>query len=131
VPGPDPKDPTKTIELDQIACYPAPPPETATPANGTAPAVESAVPPPVSAPESVQLAPIQPTTPVAIPEGSVPLAPIVPGGQPDIMKMPGLTQARLSAESIVKDAHSMAERTFGHFSFISTVVTLIVAYCLH
>jgi len=131
VPGPDPNDPTKTIELDQIACYPAPPPETAPPANGTAPAVEGPVPGPISAPGAVQLAPIAATTPVTIPEGSVPLAPIIPGGQPDIMKMPGLTQARLSAESGLRDAHSMAQRTFGHFSLISTVVTLIVAYCIH
>lgn len=122
---PDPKDPTKTIEVDQIACYPAPPPEPAV--NGTQEAVAA----PVAAGGSVQMVPAEATTPINIPEGSVPLAPILPGGQPDIMKMPGLTSARLSAESGLKDAHNTAQHTFGHFGLLSTLVALLVAHCLH
>jgi len=134
VPEPDPKDPTKTIEVEKIACYPAPPPEATPPVNGTAPTAGASTPSAVGAdtPSSaggVPLAPLQPT-PISVPEGSVPLAPLQPGGQPDIMRMPGQTSARLSAESGLHDAHSGVE-SISQWTSLSALVTILVAYCLH
>ncbi|XP_030383153.1 ATP-dependent RNA helicase glh-4-like [Scaptodrosophila lebanonensis] len=58
-----------------------------------------------------------------IPDGFVPLSPMVPGAHPSLMRIPGAVY--LSPDSGLHDAHNGAK----HF-YASSVLTLVVAYSL-
>uniref|UniRef100_A0A034W6Q7 Uncharacterized protein n=1 Tax=Bactrocera dorsalis TaxID=27457 RepID=A0A034W6Q7_BACDO len=160
VPEPDPADNTKTIEVEKIACYPAPPAEATTPAPAATNATEAAAVTPTassattptttttSAPAiapaaisnseiGVPLAPLTTLTPIVVPEGSVALAPLSPNRQPDIMKLPGTYYARRSLSNVelaessgLLRATARATSNYANFG-IATVLTLVVAFCMH
>lgn len=116
---PSPEDSTKMVEVEKIACYPAPPPE-ATPStvlptetaavavtmapnnqeqaqtsspdtSSTSTTTTTTVAPPLSASDP-SLAPLAPLSEKLqeIPEGYVPLAPLFPNTKPDLLKLPGV-----------------------------------------
>lgn len=104
----DPNDATKMIEVEKVACYPAPPPP----------------PPPAAAPGAMDAN--NPGAPPQTPaEGSAPLAPI----QPVIGGSQQLQQATLVGDQSVKEAASGASNTYGTVGlFVCFLASYLVVY---
>uniref|UniRef100_A0A1I8MYA4 Uncharacterized protein n=1 Tax=Musca domestica TaxID=7370 RepID=A0A1I8MYA4_MUSDO len=101
----DPNDASKMMEVEQIACYPAPPPAAAPAADGS---MDPAAPPPPPAEGSAPLAPMQP-----VPAG---------GSQQ-------LQQSTLVGEQNAKPADSGAKREQQQ-GLLGLIVCFVVSYLL-
>lgn len=141
VPQPDPNDSTKTIEVEQIACYNAPAPE-ATPAPASAVSETPTTAAPTTATpvtsveptaEGVALAPLQ-TTPFTIPEGMVPLAPFNPSANPDLLKLPGDYYVNSRSQALMAESSGINVARGNNHNYgnmvLTTIVSILIAYCL-
>uniref|UniRef100_A0A1A9WZJ9 Mucin-like domain-containing protein n=1 Tax=Glossina brevipalpis TaxID=37001 RepID=A0A1A9WZJ9_9MUSC len=156
VPEPDPNDSSKTIEVEKIVCYPAPPPQetstvneisssTVLGATETLPSTSSLTSSSTSSSNIAELAtqsattlehnaPLAPlkSTPFTVPEGSVALAPFHPGDPPHIMKIAAASRPMAfiaeSANIMVASGSNYNLTSFG-LILLSTFTTLTAYYC--